>query len=99
LRWLLLIEEFGVTCEYLPGEKNVTAVADALSCLHIDSLKIHEEAEEALTLLSGSGKNSISNIKLTIPIHAALLFKGQKINNQGIKRKDLSTISLLNIPY
>jgi hypothetical protein len=38
--WLLLLEEYGVTFEYLPGEKNATAVADALSRLDIDSLKI-----------------------------------------------------------
>jgi hypothetical protein len=37
----LLLEEYGVTFEYLPGKKNV--VADALSCLDIDSLKIQEE--------------------------------------------------------
>jgi hypothetical protein len=41
--WLLLLEEYGVTFEYLPGEKHVTDVADALSCLDIDSLKIQEE--------------------------------------------------------
>jgi hypothetical protein len=51
LRWLLLLEEYGVAFEYLPGKKNV--VADALSCLDIDSLKIQEEEEEeVLTLLS-----------------------------------------------
>jgi hypothetical protein len=37
LRWLLLLENYGVTFEYLPGKKNV--VADALSCLDIDELK------------------------------------------------------------
>jgi hypothetical protein len=50
--WLLLLEEYGITFEYLPGKKNVVTVADALSRLDIDSLKIQEE--EALTLLSGS---------------------------------------------
>jgi hypothetical protein len=38
-------------------------------------MKIQEE--EALTLLSGSENNSISNIKLTIPIHTVLIFKEQ----------------------
>jgi hypothetical protein len=69
--WLLLLEEYGVTFEYLPGKKNI--VADTLSHLDIDSLKIQEE--EVLTLLSGSENNSISNIKYTIPMHTALIFK------------------------
>jgi hypothetical protein len=60
LRWLLVLEEYGVTFEYLPG-KILKVVADALSRLDIDSLKIQEE--EVLTLLSGSENNSISNIK------------------------------------
>jgi hypothetical protein len=39
--WLLLLEEYGVTFEYLPGKKNVVAVVvDALSPLDNDSLKI-----------------------------------------------------------
>jgi hypothetical protein len=29
LLWLLLLAEYGVTFEYLPGKKNVGAVADA----------------------------------------------------------------------
>jgi hypothetical protein len=42
--WLLPLEEYGVTFEYLPGkiQKNVTVVADALSCLGIHSLNIQE---------------------------------------------------------
>jgi hypothetical protein len=55
--WLLLLEEYGVTFEKI--QKNV--VADSLSHLDIDSLKIQEE--EVLTLLSGSENNNISNIK------------------------------------
>jgi hypothetical protein len=51
---LLLLEEYRVTFEYLPGKKNVTTVADALSCLDIDSLKIQEE--EVVTILSGTEK-------------------------------------------
>jgi hypothetical protein len=73
LRWLLLLEEYEVTFEYLPGKKNVVIVADALPHLNIDSLKIQEE--EVLTILSGLENNSISNIKLTIPMHTALIFK------------------------
>jgi hypothetical protein len=75
LRWLLLLEEYGVVFEYLPGSKDVGTVADALYRLDIDSLKIQEEIEEPLTLLSGSENRSISNIKF--PIHTALIFKEQ----------------------
>jgi hypothetical protein len=73
--WLLLLEEYGVTFEYLSGKKNVGTVLDALSRLDIDSLKIQEE--EILTLLSGSENNTMSNIKLTIRMHTALIFKEQ----------------------
>jgi hypothetical protein len=62
--------------------KNVGTVADALSRLDIDSLKIEEE--EVLTLLSGSENSSISNIKCTIPMHTALIFKEQaKVKDTG----------------
>jgi hypothetical protein len=75
--WLLLLEEYGVTFKHLPGkkQKNVATVVDALSFLDIDSLNIQEE--EVLTLLSGSENNSISNIKCTILMHTALIFKEQ----------------------
>jgi hypothetical protein len=78
LCWLLLLEEYGVTFEYLPGKKNMDTVADDLSRLDIDNLKIQDNKEEALTLLSGSENNSISNIKLTFPMHTALIFKEQE---------------------
>jgi hypothetical protein len=38
LHWLLLLEEYGATFEYLPGKKNV--VEDVLSHLDIDELTI-----------------------------------------------------------
>jgi len=80
LRWLLLLEEYGVTFEYLPGKKNV--VADALSRLDIYYLKIQEE--EALALLSESEH---SNIKF--PMHTALIFKEQT-KVKGLREKGLS---------
>jgi hypothetical protein len=87
--WLLLLEEYGVTFEYLPGNKQKNVVADALSHLDIDSLKIQEEAVS--TFLSGSESNSISNIKLHIPIHTALIFKEQaKIKEPGLREKGLA---------
>jgi hypothetical protein len=98
--WLLLLEEYGVTFEYLLGkiQKNVGTVADALSCLDIGSLKIQEE--EVLTLLSRSENNSISNIKFIAPMHTALIFEEQSNkNNQGTKRKGLISTSLLNTTY
>jgi hypothetical protein len=89
--WLLFFEEYGVTFEFLPGnkQKNVVTVADALSHLDIDSLKIQEE--ETLRLLSGSEDNSISNIKSTMPMHTALIFKEQtKVKDTGLREKGLA---------
>jgi hypothetical protein len=60
--WLLLLEEFGVTFDNLPGKKNV--VADTLIYLDIDILKLQEQVEEVLTLLSGSENSSTSKITL-----------------------------------
>jgi hypothetical protein len=57
--WLLLLEEYGVTFEYLSGKKNI--ITDTLFRLDIKNLMIQEE--EVLILLSGSENNSISNIK------------------------------------
>jgi hypothetical protein len=63
--------------------------ADALSRLDINSLKIQEE--EVLTLLSGSENNSISNIKLTIRIHTALIFKEQaKVKDLRLRENGLA---------
>jgi hypothetical protein len=86
--WILLLDEYGVTFEYLPGKKNVTTVADVLSRLDIDSLKIQQET---LTLLSGSENNSISNIKCTTPMHTVLIFKEQaKVKDIVFREKDLA---------
>jgi hypothetical protein len=64
---------------------------DALSRIDIDNLKIQEEKQEVLTLLSGSENNSISNIKLTIPMHTALIFKEQaKVKEPGLREKCLA---------
>jgi hypothetical protein len=41
LRWLLLLEEYGVTFKYLSVKKNVDTVTDALSRLEIYSLHSH----------------------------------------------------------
>jgi hypothetical protein len=93
LCWLLLLEEYGVTFEYLPGkkQKNVGTVADTLSRLDIDSLKIQEG--EVLTLLSGSENNSISYIKSAITMHTVLIFKEQaKVKEQGLREKDLAQL-------
>jgi hypothetical protein len=73
--WLLLLEEYGVTFKHLPGKKNLAVVADALSRLDIDSLKIQEE--EVLTLLSGSENNSISTVKYAMLIYSTIIFKQQ----------------------
>jgi hypothetical protein len=87
-RWTLPLEEYGVTFKYLPGEK-VRTVADALNRLDIDSLKIQEE--ETSKFLSGSDNNSMSNIKYTIPINTALIFKEQaKIKKTGLRGKGLA---------
>ena len=76
----MLLEEYGVTFEYLPGKKSV--VADALSRLDIDDLKIQEE--EALTLLSES-----EQINIKFPMHTALIFKEQT-RVKGLREKELS---------
>jgi RNase H-like domain found in reverse transcriptase len=82
LRWLLLLEEHGVSLEYLPGKNSV--VADALLGLDIDDLKIQEE--EALTILSESKS---SNIKF--PMHTAFIFKEQtRVNGLRKTEKGLS---------
>jgi Integrase zinc binding domain len=79
LRWVLLLEEYGVSFEYLPGKKHV--VADASSRLDIDDLRIRKE--EVLALLSQSEFSSIR-----FPMHTALIFKEQ-IKVQGLREKGL----------
>jgi hypothetical protein len=89
LRWLLFLEEYGVTFEYLPGNINVTVVADASSCLDIDSLKIQEETEEVLTLLSGSENK---RFQINNPNAYCLdLQRASKSQGYRIKRKGISS--------
>jgi hypothetical protein len=67
----------------------VAFIADCLSRFDIDSLKIQEDEEEVLTLVSGSENNSISNIKFQM--HTALIFKEQaKINEPRLREKGLA---------
>jgi hypothetical protein len=89
--WHLLLEEYGVSFEYLSG-KNLGSVVDSLSRLDIYSLnKIQEEKEKSLTLLSGSENKSISNIKLLIPMHTVLIFKEQaKVKEPRLREKGLA---------
>jgi hypothetical protein len=69
--------------------KNV--VADAIFRLDINGLKIQEE--EVLTLLLGSENNSISNIKSTIQMHTALIFKKQsKVKEPQLREKGLTNL-------
>jgi hypothetical protein len=58
-------------------------VADVLSRLDIDSLKIQGELEEVLTLLSRSENNSISNIKVTFPLLTYCLDLQRTNKSQG----------------
>jgi hypothetical protein len=90
--WLLILEEYGVSFEYFSEkkQKNVVSVADALSRLDIDSLKIQEETAEVWRLLSESENNSISDIKWIILMHTALIFKEQaKVKDKGLRGKGL----------
>jgi hypothetical protein len=78
----LLLEEYGVSFEYLPAKKN--AVADALSHSDIDDLKIQEE--EALALLSESEQSIIK-----LPMHTSLILKEQtRVNGLREAEKGLS---------
>jgi hypothetical protein len=62
---------------YFLAKKNVVSIADDLSRVDIDSLKIQEETEEVLTLLSGSEISRIINIRVKILMHTTLIFKEQ----------------------
>jgi hypothetical protein len=76
---LLLLEEYEVTFEYLLRKKYVAAVVDNLSRLDTVSLKIQEEAQEALTLLSEPKKNYIIDIKVSMQMYTTLIFKEKAI--------------------
>jgi hypothetical protein len=77
---------------WVSHRKNVEDLADALSHLDIDDLKIKlNKWEEALTFLSGSESSIISNVKFKILIHASLIFKEQaKAKDTGLREKGLA---------
>jgi excinuclease UvrABC ATPase subunit len=75
LCWILLLDEHGVRFEYLPGKLQGFTVTIDLSQIDIHTLKIQVETPEVLTAFSGSGKSSIINNKLAIPMHTSLIFK------------------------
>jgi hypothetical protein len=97
LRWLLLLEEYGVTFEYLQGKKQKNVVADALSRLDIDSLKIQEE--ELLTFLSGSETTAsvISNEQSQCILPWSSKNKQKSRNQNWEKRASPTLITQYNI--
>jgi hypothetical protein len=86
LLWLLLLEEYGVTFEYLLGMKNIATITDDWSCHDIDSLKI--QGEDGLTLLSGSEKSHISKNQINGSNDYCLDLQRTSISHR-IKRKGM----------
>jgi hypothetical protein len=98
--WLLLLVEYGVTFEYLPGKKNVADVADALSRLDIDSLKIQERSIRSVTTSLRIRKQQHQQYQMDNPNAYCLdLQRTSKSKGIRIKRKGLSLTSLLNTTY
>jgi hypothetical protein len=92
LRRLLLVEEYGVTIEYLPGNKYKNVVEDALSRLDIDSLKIQEDE------FSQDQKAAASVISYKQSYEYCFdLQRTSKSQGMKIKRKGFILLSLLNI--
>ena len=89
LRWLLLLEEYGIQFQCLSGMKNV--VADALSRLDIED--IARPVGEIATLMNAAEKTTSE-----FPIHTALIYQEQ-LKTRGLKEKesDKPHYSLQNI--
>jgi hypothetical protein len=61
---------------------------------------ILNSVEEGPKLLSGSENSGTNAIKLTVPIHTALIFKEQaKVKGSMIMRQGIIPTSLLNTNY
>jgi hypothetical protein len=75
----------------------VNTIADALSCIDIDILKIQEQ--EALKILSQSENSSINNQINNPNTYCLDLQRRNKSQGNKIKRKGLSPTSLLNTKY
>jgi hypothetical protein len=80
MRWILPLEEYEVTFEWLPGKmnKNVLTFLHVSSRLDTDRLKIQNIKEEALLLFSCLENSKISTIKLTFSNNTDLNFKEQE---------------------
>jgi hypothetical protein len=92
--WLLLLEEYGVTFEYLPGKKKIMI---ALSRLDIDSLKIQDSRGRSVNTSLRIRKQQHQKYQMNNP--NAYCLDLQRIQGTRIKRKGLSPNSLLNTAY
>jgi hypothetical protein len=98
--WLFLLEKYGVTFEYLLGKRNVSAVADALSRLDIDSLKIQDSRRRSINISLRIRKQQHQSYQINdLNAYCLDLQRTRKSQGTKIKRKGLSPISLLNTTY
>jgi ABC-type iron transport system FetAB ATPase subunit len=91
--WLLLLEEYGLTFEYIQGKKNVGSCCGCLFHIDID----RDSRRKSINTFSGSENKSISNIKSTIPIHTSLIFREQSKVKDTRSREKVSRLIIDNL--